>query len=223
MKENRYLTFTFDDGLLDGAKKIDKILDPHKATFYIVTGWLEPNAIPITDKSNVGCNHGTLEDWKNLSNRGHDIGSHSVSHTKPTDLTKIKSLQTEYELSLNVLKSIQTGPYSASFPYNQIYRITADYNTVRVGDTEPIYRLLNDVNVRKIIPWSPWPESLPLWRIKWKIGQVPSNSWVVLGLHSLDGEGWQPWKSKELKSLKNYLVRKGIKIKTMKQMYEIIK
>jgi|SRR3989344_9320118 len=217
-KIDRYLTFTFDDCLLDGAKKIDKILNPYKATFYIVTGWLGPNPLPITDESNINLNHGTLDDWKELSERGHDIGSHSVTHnTHNTHDAK------EFDASLEVIKEIHNGPYSAAFPHNKVLSITSPYHTIRVGYEKKLSNDLENVDLHNIISWGPWPQSLNLFRIKWKVNHVPSKNWLVFNLHSLDGEGWHPWTSRELASIKNYALRKGFQIKTMADMYKIIK
>ena len=58
MKDKRFLSFTFDDGFINGAKKIDRILNPYKGTFYIVTGWVHPDNVPF-DLSHEGADRGS--------------------------------------------------------------------------------------------------------------------------------------------------------------------
>lgn len=223
-KPQRYITLTFDDGFINGARKIDKILHPHHVTFYIVTGWVE-GSVPVTDKYNAGADHGTLEDWKDLAIKGHDIGSHTVSHTNADNAgVSIEALDKECHDSLQYIKAIHGAPYSLAFPHNKPYPITAPYDSIRLGyDGGVIYNHLESVDLKKIKSWSPWPESLWEKRIFWKIGRMPVGSWLVLGLHSLDGEGWHPWSSKSLARLKDFALRKGFQIRSMAEMTELIK
>src|SRR5258707_1134747 len=81
--EGRFVTITFDDGLVHGARKAAAVLDEFgmRATFYLVTGWIRPRKVPWTrDRWNRGLDHGNWHDWVDLQNRGHDIGSHTVTH-----------------------------------------------------------------------------------------------------------------------------------------------
>ena len=73
----RFVTITFDDGLINGAHKAVSVLDEFglHATFYLVTGWIRPRKVPwIRDRWNRGLDHGNWRDWINIKNRGHDIG-----------------------------------------------------------------------------------------------------------------------------------------------------
>jgi len=45
----KVLTFTFDDGLIESAHAVDRILGEDKATFFLTTGWVLPNTVPIED------------------------------------------------------------------------------------------------------------------------------------------------------------------------------
>lgn len=221
--EERYLTFTFDDGYILGARKIDKILHPYKATFYLVTGWVRPNNLAIRDEYNIGADHGNVEDWKELVKKGHDIGSHSVSHTRPDDFSgDAEALKKEFAESLEFIKKIHPGPYSLSFPYNRAMEIDALYDSVRLGYAGCIYNRLESVDLHRITSWSPWPGSMWEKRIFWKIGRLPGRSWLVLNLHSVDGEGWHPWTSASLQKLKDYVLARGFEIKTMAEMTRIL-
>ncbi len=219
----RYLTFTFDDGYILGAKKIDRILHPFKATFYLVTGWVRPNNLTVKDEYNQGSDHGSLEDWKDLAKAGHDIGSHSVSHTRPEDFRgDAEILKKEYDESLEFIKKIQPGPYSLSFPHNARIPISAPYDSIRLGYNGRIYNELKGIDLKQVASWSPWHGSIWEKIIFWKIGRIPSRSWLVLNLHSVDGEGWHPWESAGLKRLKDYVLDKGFKIKTMSEMTRML-
>ena len=225
--ENRYISFTFDDGFIKGAKKIDKILHPYKATFYITTGWVKPNNTPILDAYNHGIDHGTIDDWKELSRKGHDIGSHSVTHKslKYLNITK-EELEKEYKEALNFIKSIHNGPYSLAFPHNYNMDLNVKHDSIRVGHGRIIYNKLEKINLQKIICWSPWINPITEeneQKIYKKILKVPANSWIVLSLHSIDGEGWQPWSSESLRRLKDFVIKVNYKIKTMAEMTSILK
>src|SRR5947209_749954 len=62
----RFVSITFDDGLIAGARKAVGILEEFKlsATFYLVTGWIRPREVPwIRDPWNKGLDHGSWRDW----------------------------------------------------------------------------------------------------------------------------------------------------------------
>jgi hypothetical protein len=54
----KYLTFSFDDGFIESARVVDRILGKDKATFFLTTGWVLPNTVPILDPLNVGATTG---------------------------------------------------------------------------------------------------------------------------------------------------------------------
>ncbi|PIN93322.1 hypothetical protein COU54_03505, partial [Candidatus Pacearchaeota archaeon CG10_big_fil_rev_8_21_14_0_10_31_24] len=110
-KINRYVSFTFDDGFIAGAQKVAKIIHPHKATFYLVTGWVKPNSIEIKDEYNIDADHGDIKQWQKLAQLGHEIGSHTVSHPIPQEADL-----DEYIQSLDYLKHFHSGPYSLAMP-----------------------------------------------------------------------------------------------------------
>jgi peptidoglycan/xylan/chitin deacetylase (PgdA/CDA1 family) len=62
LKAARYVTITFDDGLINGAQRTAAIFDAFglKATFYVVTGWVGPHQITwIRDRWNWRRDHDT--------------------------------------------------------------------------------------------------------------------------------------------------------------------
>ena len=216
----RYLSFTFDDGFIDGAKKVDQILDPYKATFYIVTGWVKPNNVPVRDAFNRGADHGRIEDWTALSEKGHDIGSHTVSHASE----KEPDSAYEFEASLDFIKQIHGRPYNFSCPHHvEINLEMPYYDTVRIGSDKTIYNNLSDIIMHRLISWEPSGHPFFEKKVFKTIAEIPDNSWMILSMHSLDGEGWNPFSGDALNRLKEYALKCGFHIKSVAQMIEIIR
>jgi len=217
----RYLSFTFDDCCIDSANKVDKILSNFKATFYIVTGWVNPKKVEIVDPPNINVNHGTFEEWKKLSDNGHDIGSHTVSHIKSTDLNIIK----ECEESLEYIKRIHVGPYSFASPgYSvPVNHISHYFDTVRVGHNKlPIYNDLNNLNMGQLVSWSPVEKNYDLNSDSEILDSIPDSSWTILTLHALDGVGYEPISSENLEKLVQIVVQKGFVIKNVKEVTDAL-
>ena len=58
--------------------------------------------------------------------------------------------------------------------------------------------------------------------VKKTIRNLPENSWLVFNLHGLDGEGWQPWSSKSLKDLLNFIEEQSINIGNISEIINLI-
>lgn len=219
-KINRYLTFTFDDGFIASARKIDKIIHPHKATFYLVTGWVKPNNLPINDNYNIGLDHGSIKDWQQLSAQGHDIGSHTHSHLDYKHDANIseEKLQQEYWQSLEFIKQIHPAPYSLAYPHNVGIAPDSNYNSVRIGQKKHIYNELDKLDWLALKSYNPDIHCQSSSAIYQKIAKVPDNSWLILNLHGLDSEGWHPWPSRDFQELCNYIVQQKFIIKSVAEM-----
>lgn len=202
----RFASFTFDDGSITGARKVDEILNQFKATFFIVTGWVKPNNIPINDRFNLTIDHGNIDDWIKLSKNGHDIQSHTHSHIRGTD----KNINDDCENSLNFIKKIHDGPYTISTPFNSETNVDI-FKLIRLGtpnkfETNDIFNL----NLKKIYSCDYEP-----YKVLQNLDNFKDNSWLILAYHSIDNEGFCPIKSKDLEDLKNEFVREDIKILTI--------
>src|SRR5437660_5944656 len=121
----RFVSITFDDGLITGARKAVSILDEFKlsATFYLVTGWIRPREIPwIRDPWNKGLDHGSWRDWIEIKNRGHDIGSHTVTHLNASGkLSRNVPTILRWELRhscAQLRRRLGRRPTSLSMPWN---------------------------------------------------------------------------------------------------------
>ena len=218
--KERYLSFTFDDGCINSAKKVDRILHPHKATFYIVTGWVRPDSVPVSDFSNIHTDHGHIDDWRKLASKGHDIASHTVSHVLPTN----PDAEREYNESLDYIKKIHKEPYNFAFPYDvkSLSKMTC-YDSVRIGGEGMVYNDLESIDLYNIRSWSPIIQKISekeIWKL---INKAPNNSWLVLEMHALDGEGLFPWPSDDLERLKDFIINCGFSIKTIGEMVNLIR
>ncbi len=119
-------SLTFDDGLISQSEHLQPILEKYglKATFFIVTGSLQDNPDQRPE-----WRFGYWHQFIALAGKGHELGSHTVSHLKLSSL-KDGSANTsgtlQYELA-EPIKAIQEripGYAVLSFAYPFV-----DYNT----------------------------------------------------------------------------------------------
>jgi len=105
---DKVASFIFSDGLKSQFTNAKPILDKYgfKATFDVIC-------------NNVDKKDGYMnwKDIKTLSNEGHDIGSHSMSHVRLTDLSK-KSLEYEVGKSKKCLDNYGLKPSSFEYPFS---------------------------------------------------------------------------------------------------------
>lgn len=214
----RYLSFTFDDGFIKGAKLVDKLLEPYKATFYLTTGWIRPYTIPILDKFNIGADHGHIQDWVDLVNKGHEVGAHTESHI-PINHKKIYD---ECHNSLNFIKQIQDPPYSFASPFlgYPVDHIKSIFDTIRVGykHQHVYYNDLKTVNLKELISFGPNNDRKTIETSKDILSKCPDECWIILSMHSIDNEGFEPVSSEDFIKLKEYTLFEKYEIKTIKEM-----
>lgn len=105
--QGREVVFTFDDGGVSFITKAAPILEKYgfKGVFFVCTKYIgTPGFL-------------SAEQLKELTERGHIVGSHS--HTHPEIFTKLSSeeIKQEWQMSSQVLKGILgEGEYTASIP-----------------------------------------------------------------------------------------------------------
>lgn len=162
-----------------------------------------------------------------MSTKGHNIGSHTFTHPD-TKYKKISEEKLEVECleSLKFIKQINQEHYSLAFPYNTgkiTPSIKANYDSVRLGWGEPLYNSTKNLNLYQIKSWSPEDMNKNgANNVKKTIRNLPENSWLVFNLHGLDGEGWQPWSSKSLKDLLNFIEEQSINIGNISEIINLI-
>jgi peptidoglycan/xylan/chitin deacetylase (PgdA/CDA1 family) len=217
----RYLSFTFDDALISGAKKVDKILSPYKATFYLTTGWIKPNNKQIIEPGNIGLDHGSIEDWKELSKNGHELGAHTETHLLMTHA----NIYQECLNSLEFIKTISEPPYSFAttfFGYPSHVMLNM-FDSIRIGYRGKFYNNLSNIDFKSLFSWLPLADGRTIKDVNEALKIIPDNSWLILTMHSLDREGFQPISSEELKALKDFVIENKYEIKTVREMTLLFK
>jgi peptidoglycan/xylan/chitin deacetylase (PgdA/CDA1 family) len=213
----RYLSFTFDDGLFTGASKARRLLENYglRACFYLVTGWVEPTSRRIRDPLNVGRKHGTWDDWREFDRAGHEIGSHTESHLDATSLVARYlpwRLRREFERSSDELhRQLGKRPASVAMPYAVATRRSdviarQVYRTCRLSSGRPCYNDLVQLNWCRLASWGPGSTVLAS-AICRSIDEIPDGRWLILNFHSLDDEGWMPISAAAFKELLQFVSR----------------
>ena len=137
---DKVVSFIFSDGLKSQYTNAKPILDKYgfKATFDVVCNY-------------VGKKDGYMN-WKDietLHDEGHDIGSHSMSHARLTDLSK-KSIEYEVGKSKECLEDYGIKPTSFEYPFSTgsdnktIVDIVAKYYELATRGNDPLMFLRCD-------------------------------------------------------------------------------
>lgn len=210
----RYVTFTFDDGDIQTAREVDRILQPEHATFYVVTGWIAPAPHADTqDAYNQAVDHGGDWDWRALAYHGHDIGSHTVSHCVPD----AANAQGEYRDSLEYIRRFGVGPFSLSMPWHMAGPVDAPYDSIRCGNSVKWNAL--DADMRNVGSWTVYPEKFA--EIVETLRGAPADCWSVLVFHGFGGRLCPPsWKADDFLRLADTLRVMGWKIRSMAEVTE---
>jgi peptidoglycan/xylan/chitin deacetylase (PgdA/CDA1 family) len=123
------LSITFDDGYADNAELALGILDRWKlpATFFISTGFMETQQQTAWDKeAKVESRWMSWAQVARLRDRGHEIGSHTVSHA---DLGELQSAEVVSELRGSIehlSQRIGVVPVHFAVPYGRAFNSLAD-------------------------------------------------------------------------------------------------
>lgn len=175
----RYITFTFDDGLIKTAKIVEKINIP--ATFYIVLGWVLKE-VEINDSFNLNLDHGNIKEWIDLKL---DIGCHTYNHSKIID---------EYYSYNKFSNFFKNKPKNLATPYGINYK-PKFYDSCKIGFYEKPYNFFK--NSKQINSINPNYDFKDKEYLKEVIEKCPENGWIVFTFHGIE-EGWNPIKSKDL-------------------------
>jgi peptidoglycan/xylan/chitin deacetylase (PgdA/CDA1 family) len=137
---DKVVSFIFSDGLKSQLTNAKPILDKYgfKATFDVIC-------------NNVNKKDGYMnwKEIKTLSDEGHDIGSHSMSHVRLTDLSK-KSIEFEVGKSKKCLEDYGIKPTSFEYPYSTgsdnktIVDIVSKYYELATRGNDPLMFLRCD-------------------------------------------------------------------------------
>jgi len=131
---DKVVSFIFSDGFKSQFTNAKPILDKYgfKATFDVICNYV--------DKKDGYMN---WKDIKTLRDEGHDIGSHSMSHVRLTDLSK-KSIEYEVGKSKKCLEDYGIKPTSFEYPFSTgsdnktIVDVVAKYYELATRGNDPL-------------------------------------------------------------------------------------
>lgn len=201
---NRYITFTFDDGLINTAKIVKRLEIP--TTFYIVLGWVTKE-IEVNDSFNFYLDHGTIKEWKNLKI---DIGCHTYDHKKNFD----------EHLSYRKFSQFFNGFKNLSTPYSLKYNSKL-YDSCKIGFFNKPYNELKQKSLKQIHSINPNYDFFDKDDLKSIIANCPDQHWMVFTFHGIN-EGWEPIKYEDLKFWINFFIEKKFTFMSMTEGVEKI-
>lgn len=219
----RFVTFRFDDGFLNGARKATAFLYPDPATFFLISDLVE-NTTLGREPLFRGKDFGTLAAWQELSAQGHDIQLHSATHPLFTQISVARQIQ-EVQTSLAFIQRIHGGPYVFCYPYNTLTQL--DLGSLGVSaagfesqdsQSDVLCNHLNDgLDLFQLKGWAVRERHFD--RVIEQLAEnVPDSSWTILGFHSLDDEGHEPWSSQKFSELVGAVRTQGYTIESVSGM-----
>ena len=222
----RFISFRFDDGFIDGARKAAACLQPSPASFFIVTGLVSGSDRLDHIESFKGRNFGSLAEWRAMAALGPDVQPHSVTRPNFTDLSA-DGQRTEVQSSLAFVRGIHSGPYVFCFPYNVISDVdlasldlsAAGFATA-ASDGPVAFNSLDDgtLDLFRLRSWAVRERHFDI--VVDQLDRLPDQSWTILAFHSLDDEGHEPWTSEGFSRLVAIARAAGFQIFSVREMVE---
>ncbi|MGA9507944.1 MAG: polysaccharide deacetylase family protein [Candidatus Sulfotelmatobacter sp.] len=190
------ISLTFDDGLRCQFERAVPILDKYgfPATFFLVanTDSIHTDGHEHPDWPKTNWNEKDIELFKNMIQRGHEIGAHSVSHRRP-ELDNDPKFEAEASKRW-IEDRLGVETWSYCYPFYHVTQpiknavIGAGYEQARGGHVNSYYAPQTsldwfEVDCRQI---SMKGENVERW--------VRSDAWHVLTFHGIGTEqdGWEP-------------------------------
>jgi peptidoglycan/xylan/chitin deacetylase (PgdA/CDA1 family) len=221
-KDARFLSITFDDGLKNSTDIAISILGRYgfSATFYIVTGWVEPKRIPITEPFNIGRSHGTWDYWRQVSAMGHEIGSHTHSHVNARGKRALlfpwivaNEIARSHE---DLCREVPQSSHSIAMPWNAAtcfseFLVRRRFASCRLGTSNPIYNDLPSLTHYRLESWAPSREDGWADYVK-AIDNIPKGGWLILQFHGIGDEGWDPITPECLNQLCGYIAKSHLRV-----------
>lgn len=226
-RQQAAVSLTFDDAYASHAELAMPFLEARgfRGTFYIMTDKVRQQ------RRYRNCAPFPLERWQEAARRGHEIGSHTVSHVA-LDTLDLLELQRELYVSQFILEVLFPNMpiFSLAYPYS---RISPDvlkvarllYTSGRLGNVSSDDLGYND------------PARADFFRLKsrflcsgetasqWNAAVAQASStgtWLIETVHALDEEGYCRVRAKELAAHLDYLyqVRAEIWVAPVGQVVE---
>lgn len=192
------ITFTFDDGCLNQYKVAAPLLDKYgyKATFYTITTWADGKGSPAM-------NWDTLRE---LSDAGHEIGSHTLTHPDATGASELIDSKKKIEKEIGKPCRSIAYPY-CNYPTDQ-KALEESYISGRICSQVVMpYNTKDYYNISSVICGSQGQVNSYSSLTGWFDEAYSAGGWVVFLLHGIDSEsdGYSPTKSKDLDKSLSYL------------------
>jgi Polysaccharide deacetylase len=221
----RCITFRFDDGFIDGARKAAAALHPSPASFFVVAGLVDGSVRLDHIELFRGRNFGSVDEWRAMAELGHDVQPHGVNHKDFAELNA-EQQRAEVKTSLDLVRRIHLGPYIFGFPYNNI---VADLDLTSLGvSAAGFVTASSDEAIVCNRPRDPEFDRYRLqsWAVRERhfdsivdqLDSLPEQSWTILAFHSLDGEGHEPWTSLGFARLLACVRAAGLQIVSIRSM-----
>lgn len=231
LNNDRFVSITFDDGLKASTDVAISILEKYKfsATFYIVTGWVEPSKISIKEPFNIGRAHGTWDYWRRVSEIGHEVGSHTHSHVnargKKAMLFPWILANDIFKSHKNLCREVSQSNHSIAMPWNAATSISEffvhrKFSSCRLGTSSLAYNNFLSLACYRLKSWAPSQ------RDRWEtyvqaIDNIPKGGWLILQFHGIGDEGWDPISPEFFEQLCEYIAKSDLKIATVREVIRV--
>lgn len=224
----RIVSITFDDGLKSSAETAMPILDQYqfKATFYVVTGWVEPTRAKIKDLYNQGRSHGSWDFWRDVASSGHEVGAHSFSHidfgSRVARLFPWVMVQDIARSADDLQRELSGSDFTMAMPYNYSSSLCRFYakrhfSACRIGSSFGDYNSLRDhdpykLNSHVFQPGHGWAD------LAVALDRQPEDSWLIFQFHTFGEEGWAPVARDTFERLCGAVQDRRISVKAVKEV-----
>jgi peptidoglycan/xylan/chitin deacetylase (PgdA/CDA1 family) len=215
-------------GALDYHRRAGELYEDGKleeAYRTIDEGYAKVRAGALAPRSEPGAEAGrerlTWDQLRELARQGHEVASHTVTHPR---LAVLDEPNLVYELEKSRQEILdQIGPrhtFSVECPYGTedertVARALARYPAARNRMPEPFLEELNRgsradpaASRKQYVQWQRGPLTrtpMPLMKSWIDLIAAHDNMWLVLVFHGVDGIGWEPRTSAELKEYFDYI------------------
>ena len=185
-KENKpgAVSLTFDDGFVSqysvGVTALNEF--GFKGTFFV-----------ITDFASTDPNFASWDNWRNAANEGHEIGSHSKTHSYLTSLSTAKIQEELFGSKTEIDNQIESQKcLTIAYPYgdynNDVIGVVNDAGyiagrSVEWGINSPPYDF---ASINAIFPDSAKANGVTM-ESQTDLAEQ-TGQWIVVGFHRLDGE-----------------------------------
>ena len=210
------ISITFDDGWISQYTNGYPLLEQYNVpgTFYMTTMYFD---------SQIYTSFMSEDNVRELHARGHEIGSHTVTHPRLTTLS-VDDLMYELETSKRVLEAVISAPVSSfAYTYGEHNGTVIDavintgYKSARTTDAGRNNSTADPYRLKSLSPRI----DTPLSEIYQAIDQAyTGDEWLIIALHEIDTNGRQYANAPEyLEAILSYIQTIGIKPVTVTEGY----